>query len=69
MSRLIWILSMVGEAEEGGIPVVQVRTTAEAHDDPTVRSGIEDKAHRSFTQAHPGHVIASEWWAYEEVRD
>lgn len=68
-TRRLWMLNMVGEAEEGGIPLLQVRTTAEAHDDPAVRSRLEDKAHQSFTQAHPGHVIASEWWAYEEVRD
>lgn len=70
-TRRLWTLSMVGEPEPGGVPLVQVRTTAEAHDDPAIRSVIEDKAHRDFTRVHKGHVIVSEWWAFEdmEVRD
>lgn len=68
-TRRLWTLSMVGEPEPGGVPLVQVRTTAEAHDDPAVRSRIEDKAHRDFTRVHPGHVIVSEWWAYEDKEE
>lgn len=68
-TRRLWTLSMVGKPEPGGVPLVQVRTTAEAHDDPAVRLWIEEKAHRDFTRAHPGHVIVSEWWAYEDKEE
>lgn len=67
----LWTLCIVGEPEEGGTPCLRQRVPEEFHDDPRLRSAVENTMHIKYAAEHPGHVIASEWWACEEreVRD
>jgi hypothetical protein len=63
----LWTLCIVGEPEEGGTPVLHVgRLTDEEYNRPDTRSMVEETAHKLYPVEHPGHVIASEWWACEE---
>lgn len=67
----LWTLCVVGEQEEGGTPCLRVRVPEGVYDAPEFRSDVERRVHERYAAEHPGHVIASEWWACEEkeVRD
>lgn len=69
----LWTLCIVGEPEEGGTPCLRSATklTDQEHDRSDLRGMVEGAMHWLYAEEHPGHVIATEWWACEEkeVRD
>lgn len=63
----LWTLCIIGEPEDGGTPALRIRTNDVTHDEPEARSALEQMAHERYAEQHPGHVIATEWWAYEDM--